>query len=95
MSSTDSISSIQFAVGIDNVDLTTTPRNFIFQLEQNRVGPNLTNTNIALSPCQLSDWSSLGTDFGTQFTVFGFNKMLCVTFSQSVSLLGYAGSPNY
>lgn len=56
--SDSSITSIQFAVSIDGVDLTTTPRKFIYQLYQNSIAtvngtPTVVKTSITLSPCKV------------------------------------------
>lgn len=95
--SDSSITSIQFAVSIDNVDLTASPKKFIYQLYQNSVvtvngTPTTTKTEIKLSPCQLSDWENVGDGFSKQFTAFGFEKMLCINSSESYQLSGYIGS---
>jgi len=68
ISSTDSISDIRFAVSIENVDLSVTPRQFMFFLDQISIAPvngtpTLIRTPVMLSPCQYSDWSDLGTNF--------------------------------
>lgn len=58
-------------------------------------GPTTTKKSISLSPCNLSDWSSMGDDFLKQAKVFGFTEMLCITSGQNISLAGYAGSDTY
>jgi hypothetical protein len=92
---------LQFAIGINGVQLGGTARYFDFVLEQvsitgnNGTQPILTTTQILLLPCNLETWSSFGTNFKQQFTVFGMDKMLCVANGSSVSMQGYAGSSNY
>ena len=89
ISSDSSITDIQMAVSIEGVDLSLTPRKFIFELKQESIIVNpttglplKTTSTIMLSPCQLSDWSSLGTNFEKQYAVFGFQKMLCIQSGQ-------------
>ena len=66
--STNSISKLQLAVSIDGVDLSISPRRFIFKLEQVQYG-NQNGTIVAikrpvnLSPCQKNDWKNIGNNF--------------------------------
>lgn len=100
LDSDTTISGVQFAVAIDGVDLSVTPRKFQFLLSQTSIAPiNGTpakvSSPIILSPCQKEDWSSLGDNFQSQFTAFGFDKMLCISSGQSYEIAGYIGSPTY
>lgn len=98
---TDSITEFPFAVAINGVDLSTTPRKFIFQLYQYKLdsstggSPTMTQTIIPLSPCNVSDWTSYGSTFANQLNTFGFSQMLCITKGTDISLRGYAGSDVY
>ena len=94
--STSAITSFPFAVSIEGVDLSVTPRKFIISLTQNSiVGGTATTSAVLLSPCNASDWSGYGTNFEAQFNAFGFGQMLCIQSGQSISLAGYAGSTTY
>jgi hypothetical protein len=100
ISSDSSINDIRFAVAIDGVDLSASTMKFLMLLGQVSIAPingipTEVVTPIPLSPCQLSDWKDFGKDFITQYTALGFNKMLCVSSSASMSIAGYAGSPTY
>jgi len=91
---------LQLAVSIDGVDLSDNTKKFIFFLKQNRIAsvngtPTIVKTDIRLSPCEVEDWSSLGTAFTTQFEAFGFTKMLCIKSGESFEMKGYIGSPDY
>jgi hypothetical protein len=57
--------------------------------------PSFKRSPIILSPCTESDWSTLGTNFQTQFKAFGFSRMLCIPLNQSYEVAGYIGSPTY
>jgi len=100
ISSDSTITDVRFAVAIDGVDLSATTMKFVILFGQ--VSTITTNgtpievaTPIILSPCSLSDWKDLGEDFITQYTAFGFGKMLCVPSSSSMSITGYVGSSTY
>jgi len=101
ISSSTSISQFPFAISIQDVNLGEKPRKFIFLLYQNSIVVNdkgvpvVTTTQINLSPCNISDWSSYGSSFESQAGAFGFEQMLCIPASQNVSLTGYAGSSTY
>lgn len=101
ISSVNSLTGVQFAIAIDGINLTQSPRKFRCLLNQvELVGfkdgiPALKSASIALEPCAASDWSSLGANFLSQFTTFGFDKMLCVPKSQNIDLAGYVGSSTY
>jgi hypothetical protein len=61
VTSDGSISSIQLAVSIDGVDLTASPKKFIYFLNQISITaangpPTVTKTSIRLGPCALADW---------------------------------------
>lgn len=61
ITSDNTITDIRFAVSIDGVDLTANPKKFIYKLYQNSIVtvngmPTQVKTDIALSPCQISDW---------------------------------------
>lgn len=98
--SDSSIDSLQFAVSIDGVDLTASPKKFIYLLFQNSIvtvngTPTVVKTSITLSPCKVADWENIGDKFSEQFNAFGFGKMLCIDSSQSYKLSGYIGSSDY
>jgi enamine deaminase RidA (YjgF/YER057c/UK114 family) len=99
--STSEITEFPFAVSIDGVNLATTPRQFIFLLNQYKVvkstsgPPTTTKTPLILSQCNASDWESYGSNFQGQFNAFGFGQMLCLQSGQSLSLSGYTGSDTY
>ena len=93
---TSSVTAIPFAVSIEGVDLSVTPRKFMFELWQNHIDRgNASRSRLNLSPCNLSDWTGYGSNFEHQFLAFGFGQMLCVTNGQDLSLAGYAGSDIY
>ena len=77
--SVDSISNIQFAIGIDGLVLGDgSARKFTFILEAlTSVGPNVARTQIHLKPCKLMDWKDIGNHFEKQFSAFGMSNMLC------------------
>ena len=63
--STSAISSFPFAVSIEGVDLSLTPRKFIIELQQRRIhsnstgpssAPVVTANTVILAPCNYSDW---------------------------------------
>lgn len=61
INSDTTITDLRMAVSIDGVDLTANTKKFIYTLYQNSIVtvngvPTQVKTNIALSPCQLSDW---------------------------------------
>jgi hypothetical protein len=63
--STSAITSFPFAISINGVDLSSSTSMFIIQLWQNKLvssgGTNTaTKTELALAPCQLSDWENYG-----------------------------------
>ena len=90
---TSAITSVPFAVSIEGVDLSITPRKFMIDLWQRQISQgNVSQSRINLAPCNLSDWSSYNTNFEHQFNAFGFGQMLCIQKGQNVSLAGYAGS---
>ena len=99
--SSSAINSFPFAVSIDGVDLGARPMNFIFYLNQIKIEKSTsgarawTRTPLSLSKCNSSSWTGLGSDFSTQFTAFGFDKMLCLESGQNISLSGYTGSDIY
>jgi hypothetical protein len=57
------------AVGISGVDLSVTPKMFSVSMVQTSVAPGgSTLTPVTLSPCNISDWASLGPSFAGQYT---------------------------
>ena len=96
--STSSITSFPFAVSIEGVDLSLTPRKFIIELLQHRINstspsPSVVTANaVTLAPCNYSDWSGYGSHIQHQYQGLGFNHMLCIQTGQNVSLSGYSGS---
>lgn len=100
ISSDNSLTDVKFAVSIDGVDLSASPKQFRFFLYQVELVPTnttpiLQKRSLMLTPCQYSDWQDLGANFDKQFLAFGFDKMLCIDNSESVSLAGYIGSTVY
>jgi hypothetical protein len=58
-------------------------------------GPVVSTSPVQLQLCNISDWSSLGSNFDKQFHGFGFDKMYCLSSKKAISLYGYAGSLPY
>ena len=64
ISSENSISDIRFAVSIDDIDLRSMPRKFLFNLYQISHKAGVTSrSEILLAPCGVSIWKNFGSNF--------------------------------
>ena len=96
--STSAINSFPFAVAIEGIDLSVTPRKFIIDLLQHEVrsgpgrAPISSTSKVILSKCNFTEWEGYCTHIQHQYKGFGFDRMLCIQKDQNVSIAGYSGS---
>jgi hypothetical protein len=82
-----------FAIGISNVDLSSSQRYFdIVLTNRTTIQVNETTTKqsitIPLKPCNINQWSNVSDIITNSYTKLGFNQWLCPPIGQMFPLQG-------
>lgn len=85
-----------FAIGINGLDLTATPRYFDFSLTQEiSINGNTSELNYSLQPCRREDWIGAGSKILEIFDRKNFSSFLCPIKGKTFSITGMSTSTSY
>jgi hypothetical protein len=93
---TDSPAKFMFAVGVNGMDLTTSPRYFDFALTQEiNIAGEASIQNYTLQPCRRSDWQGAGQHILSIFDRKKLSTHLCPVLGDSFLVTGMSTSNIY